>query len=169
MGFKMKSKSRYELVVGVAGPLGAASSQELLAEAEDDVRVQLFHYAQAVDQVGVQLFPCLLEFHCLVGLRDVFRPSWYLFVADVHALLLGLGLLGAVKDLQGRIGDGLGLRAGGSGKVLAFGFEVCLVIVIVGGIVGGVVSERVRGVRGIVRFIHQLLFGNLLQLPVAFH
>lgn len=44
----MKSGSRYELVVGVTGPLGAASSQELLAEVEDDVRVQLFHHACAV-------------------------------------------------------------------------------------------------------------------------
>lgn len=109
--------SRNELVVGVAGPLGAASTQVLLTEAEDDVRVQLFHHAETVDLIGVQLLPFLLEFHRLVHFGDVFRPSWNLLVAHVHPLLLGLGLLGTVENFHGHIGLGLrlGLSAGGSG------------------------------------------------------
>lgn len=103
------------MVVGVAGPLGAAPSQVLVAGAEDDVRVQLLHHAEAVDQVWVQLSLFPLAVHHLVHSCDIFRPSRDLLVADVQPLLLRLRLLGAVKNLHGHIGLRLGLGVEGFG------------------------------------------------------
>lgn len=131
----------------IPGPFGTAPPVEFGIWVEDQIGVELLYYASTINDVGIDWRIAILCGHHLTDRAKIFCPMGDLLLPNVHSFLLfqlWFRFLRAVEYITRLIALAWSDRFSLGKSTFS---DFLIVIVVIGWVIGGIVSDGIWGIR----------------------